>query len=92
LLRCELKDAEITAVGHFRPIPPARAMSAMPPITTKLVTRPDGRKVPKLTFGVQIGGNVLAACFIIDLPELGGAEKIRKLGVPVRTLVSFEGH
>jgi hypothetical protein len=23
--------------------------------------------------------------------ELGGAEKIRKLGVPVRTLVSFEG-
>jgi adenine phosphoribosyltransferase len=41
---------------------------------------------------VQIGGNVLAARFFIDLPELGGAEKIGKLGVPVRTLVSFEGH
>src|ERR1700676_5234421 len=40
----------------------------------------------------QIGANVLAACFVIDLPDLGGAEKIRKLGVPVRTLVSFEGH
>jgi len=40
----------------------------------------------------QIGAEVLAACFVIDLPELGGAEKIRKLGVPVRTLVSFEGH
>jgi hypothetical protein len=40
----------------------------------------------------QIGANVLAACFIIDLPDLGGAEKIRNLGVPVRTLVSFEGH
>jgi adenine phosphoribosyltransferase len=40
----------------------------------------------------QMGGDLLAACFIIDLPELGGAEKIRKLGVPVRTLVSFEGH
>jgi adenine phosphoribosyltransferase len=39
-----------------------------------------------------IGAEVLAACFIIDLPELGGADKIRKLGVPVRTLVSFEGH
>jgi adenine phosphoribosyltransferase len=48
--------------------------------------------VPKLTFGMQIGANVLSACFIIDLPDLGGAEKIRKLGVPVRTLVSFEGH
>jgi hypothetical protein len=53
---------------------------------------PDDRKVSKLTFGMQIGANVLAACFIIDLPDLGGAEKIRKLGVPVRTLVSFEGH
>lgn len=40
----------------------------------------------------QIGAEVLAACFIIDLPELGGADKLRKLGVPVRTLVSFEGH
>jgi adenine phosphoribosyltransferase len=39
-----------------------------------------------------IGAEVLAACFIIDLPDLGGADKIRKLGVPVRTLVSFEGH
>ena len=38
------------------------------------------------------GAQVLAACFIIDLPELGGAEKLRKLDVPVRTLVSFEGH
>ena len=40
----------------------------------------------------QQGADVLAACFIIDLPELGGADKIRKLNVPVRTLVSFEGH
>jgi adenine phosphoribosyltransferase len=40
----------------------------------------------------QMGANVLAACFIIDLPELGGAKKIEALGVPVRTLVSFDGH
>jgi adenine phosphoribosyltransferase len=40
----------------------------------------------------QMGGDVLAACFVIDLPDLGGADKLRKLGVPVRTLVSFEGH
>ena len=40
----------------------------------------------------RMGAEVLAACFIVDLPELGGGEKIRKLGVPVRTLVSFEGH
>src|SRR6266571_4850831 len=40
----------------------------------------------------QMGADVLAACFIIDLPELGGAAKLRALGVPVRTLISFEGH
>ena len=40
----------------------------------------------------NMGAEVLAACFIADLPELGGAAKLRALGVPVRTLVSFEGH
>jgi adenine phosphoribosyltransferase len=40
----------------------------------------------------QMGAEVLAACFVIDLPELGGADKLRKLNVPVRTLISFEGH
>ena len=40
----------------------------------------------------QMGGDVLAACFVIDLPDLGGADRLRKLDVPVRTLVSFSGH
>jgi adenine phosphoribosyltransferase len=40
----------------------------------------------------QMGAEVLAACFVIDLPDLGGAAKLRAMNVPVRTLVSFEGH
>ena len=40
----------------------------------------------------QLGAEVLAACFVIDLPDLGGADKLRKLDVPVRTLLSFDGH
>ncbi len=40
----------------------------------------------------RIGADVVAACFVIDLPDLGGADKIRGLGVPVRTLMGFEGH
>jgi adenine phosphoribosyltransferase len=40
----------------------------------------------------QLGANVLAACFVIDLPDLAGAERLRKIGVPVRTLISFAGH
>ena len=40
----------------------------------------------------KIGANVVAACFVIDLPDLGGAKKVEALGVPVRTLVAFGGH
>ena len=40
----------------------------------------------------QMGAELLAACFIIDLPDLGGAAKLRALDVPVRTLIAFEGH
>src|SRR5438105_8433494 len=40
----------------------------------------------------QMGADVVAACFIIDLPELGGADKLRKLNVPARTPVAFDGH
>ena len=40
----------------------------------------------------QLGAEVLAACFIIDLPDLGGGAKLRQLDVPVRTLIRFEGH
>jgi adenine phosphoribosyltransferase len=40
----------------------------------------------------SIGAEVVAACFVIDLPDLGGAARITALGVPVRTLVEFAGH
>ena len=39
-----------------------------------------------------IGADVVSACFVIDLPELGGRRKLEALGVNVRTLVEFEGH
>lgn len=40
----------------------------------------------------QMGAEIEAACFVIDLPDLGGRAKLEALGVSVRTLVSFEGH
>ena len=40
----------------------------------------------------KIGAEIVAACFVIDLPDLGGARKIEALGVPVQSLIAFEGH
>ena len=38
------------------------------------------------------GAEIMAAAFVVDLPELGGAKRLRAAGVPVSTLVAFEGH
>lgn len=40
----------------------------------------------------HIGADIVAAVFVIDLPELGGRKKLEALGVTVRTLVEFAGH
>src|SRR5688500_18187205 len=39
----------------------------------------------------EIGADVVAAIFVIDLPDLGGSRKIEGLGVPVRTLGKLAG-
>ena len=40
----------------------------------------------------KMGADIVAACFVIDLPDLGGRAKLEALGVPVHTLIGFEGH
>ena len=40
----------------------------------------------------QGGAEVIGAAFVVDLPELGGADRLRAAGVKVSTLVAFEGH
>jgi adenine phosphoribosyltransferase len=39
----------------------------------------------------RAGANVVGCCFAIDLPDLGGAKKIRALGKEVMTIVDFPG-
>jgi adenine phosphoribosyltransferase len=39
----------------------------------------------------ESGGEIVSAAFVVDLPDLGGADKLRALGVKVHTLVDFEG-
>ncbi|HEV2364860.1 MAG TPA: adenine phosphoribosyltransferase [Caulobacteraceae bacterium] len=40
----------------------------------------------------QAGASIVAAGFVIDLPDLGGAARIAGAGVPVQALISFPGH
>ena len=40
----------------------------------------------------SIGAEVVAAAFVIDLPDLGGVARLRAMGLPVQTLVAFPGH
>jgi adenine phosphoribosyltransferase len=35
------------------------------------------------------GAQVCAACFVIDLPELGGAARLRAAGTSVLSLLTF---
>ena len=48
------------------------------------------------TAGIELlrrgGAQVVAAGFVIDLPDLGGADRVRALGVPVKALIEFPGH
>jgi adenine phosphoribosyltransferase len=40
----------------------------------------------------SLGARILAASFIVELPDLAGAARLAALQVPVRTLVAFHGH
>jgi len=39
----------------------------------------------------QAGAEIVGCAFVIDLPDLGGARKLAALGIPVHSLVAFEG-
>ncbi|MCP4326631.1 MAG: adenine phosphoribosyltransferase [Psychromonas sp.] len=39
----------------------------------------------------RLGGNVIEAAFVIELPALNGAQKLKDLGVAEFSLISFEG-
>jgi len=40
----------------------------------------------------RVGAKIAGCSFVVDLPDLGGADKLRALGKEVQSLVSFEGH
>ena len=50
-----------------------------------------GTALAAVSLLTQAKACIVAAAFVIDLPELGGANRLRATGVPVQALVAFEG-
>lgn len=40
----------------------------------------------------KLNAKIAGCVFLVELPELGGVEKIREMNIPSSSLVSFEGH
>ena len=40
----------------------------------------------------RIGGEIVGAALVIDLPELGGVKRLDALGIESHALMAFEGH
>jgi adenine phosphoribosyltransferase len=40
----------------------------------------------------KLGATVMEGAAIVDLPELGGSKRLAQAGLPLFTLVDFEGH
>lgn len=51
-----------------------------------------GTAAAALTLLRKAGAKVVGACFVIDLPELGGSRLLRASECDVMSLCSFEGH
>jgi len=39
----------------------------------------------------RLGGEIISAAFVVDLPELGGRERLEKMGIDLHWLCEFDG-
>ena len=39
----------------------------------------------------RLGGHIVAASFVVNLPDLGGEKRLKEMGIEVHTLCAFEG-
>lgn len=51
-----------------------------------------GTAFAAITLVRRTGAEVAHAAFVIDLPDLGGAAKLRDISVDVHSLITFDGH
>lgn len=50
-----------------------------------------GTALAAATLIEKLGGQVIECCFVVDLPDLGGRQRLQDLGYQVHALCAFEG-
>ena len=100
LLTERYKDAGITKVvgtearGFLFGAPVALALGVgfVPVRKPRKLPRETIAETYELEYGTDLGGEVHDAAFIINLFDLGGEQRLEKLGIHCYSLVPFPGH
>lgn len=83
----ELEYGSATVELHTDAVRPGQRVLLIDDLIATGGTMMAGRKLLE-----KLGATVMEGAAIVDLPELGGSARIRASGLPLFTLVEFEGH
>lgn len=83
----ELEYGSATVELHTDAVQPGQRVLLIDDLIATGGTMMAGKKLLE-----KLGATVIEGAAIVDLPELGGSERIRAAGLKLFTLVSFEGH
>jgi adenine phosphoribosyltransferase len=83
----ELEYGSATVELHTDAVKPGQRVLLIDDLIATGGTMMAGKKLLE-----KLGATVMEGAAIVDLPELGGSEKLRQAGLKLFTLVAFEGH
>jgi adenine phosphoribosyltransferase len=83
----ELEYGSATVELHTDAVKPGQRVLLIDDLIATGGTMMAGKKLLE-----KLGASVIEGAAIVDLPELGGSQRIRNSGLSLFTLVSFEGH
>lgn len=83
----ELEYGSATVELHTDAVKPGQRVLLIDDLIATGGTMMAGRKLLE-----KLGGSVIEGAAIVDLPELGGSDRLQASGLPLFTLVEFDGH
>jgi len=83
----ELEYGSATVELHTDAVKPGQRVLLIDDLIATGGTMMAGRKLLE-----KLGAQVMEGAAIVDLPELGGSQRLRDAGLTLFTLVEFEGH